>query len=142
MARQAGVSRYLAHGLFAENLFAVPVAFAEHEPADACHGPRGVTSAAPASDQWQAIDCECFAVAHGPILIARADGSHHAIAEQGANVLLGRILQGRGADDEEGSGLLRRQIVLDGLQLFPGHALAFRRGGLPFKPAGRFRMLA
>ena len=96
MAGQAGVARDLAHRLLAEDLFAVPVAFAEQEPADAGHGPCGITAAAPARDQRQAVDRERLAVADRPFFVGNADRPHHAVAEQAADVLLRLALQGSG----------------------------------------------
>src|SRR5262249_21522116 len=80
MAGQPGVARYLAHRLLAQDLFAVPIAFAEQEPAQPCHGPCGITAATPPPDQGQAINLERLVVADRPVPVADADRPHHALA--------------------------------------------------------------
>src|SRR5439155_27341215 len=80
----------------AEERLAVPISVAQNEATNTCHRPRVVTAPAPRSDQWQTVHRAGLAVTHGPFVVAHADGSHDALAQQGADVLVRRVSQGGG----------------------------------------------
>src|SRR5882672_4765262 len=75
VAGSAGIGSDLVHGVFAEELFAIPIAFAKHEPADVGARAGGVVAAAPGADQGKAIDGEGLRVADGPFAVGHPDGA-------------------------------------------------------------------
>ena len=62
------------HGLGAEDSLAVPITAAQHKPSDARGRPSSEGSAAPGTDQRQAVHRGSLAVARRPLCIGNADG--------------------------------------------------------------------
>jgi hypothetical protein len=93
VARGAHIAGDLPHGVGTDEPAVVPIAFAEHEPPDTRGRTGRIVAAAPGADQRQPIDNRGLVIADGPFVVRHADGSHHALPQQGANILVRSIPQ-------------------------------------------------
>lgn len=84
--RRTGVAQHRLDPFAVDELLALPVTLSQHQPADPGDRPRGVATAAPVGDEFQALDVVGLAVTYRPFAVLDADGSHDALPKQGPDV--------------------------------------------------------